>query len=175
MDFLVDTAGALKISDLEISDLLAQVYVDGGFVAAEMAVSLFDATAVRSRGKIVAAREKESLLFAGMVIIVYPDSPARRIAQGNEAEMHLLGVKPEYRGSGLGRALVEAAINDATQRGYSKMLLWTQPTMHAAQRLYESSGFIRAPGRDFFRADRDFKVYEKELGVYIRSERGEEG
>ena len=168
-------ADALQISDLEISQLLTQVYVDGGFVAAEMAVSLFEANAVRSRGKIVAARAKQSLLFAGMVIIVYPDSPARRMAQSNEAEMHLLGVKPEYCGNGLGRALVAAAVNDASQSGYSKMLLWTQPTMYAAHRLYESSGFIRTPGRDFVRAGRDFKVYENELGVYTGSVRGENG
>lgn len=163
MDFQIDTADALKISDLEISQLLSRVYVDDGFVAPELAASLFEATAVRSRGKIIGARERQSLIFAGMVIIVYPTSPARRMAQGNEAEMHLLGVKPEYRGKGLGKALVAAAINDATQSGYSKMLLWTQATMQAAQRLYASSGFIRVPGRDFCRGGRDFRVYEKVL------------
>ena len=163
MDFQIDTADALEISDLEISQLLLRVYVDDGFVAPELAASLFEATAVRSRGKIIGARERQSLIFAGMVIIVYPTSPARRMARGNETEMHLLGVNPEYRGKGLGKALVAAAINDATQSGYSKMVLWTQGTMHAAHHLYESSGFIRAPDRDFCRAGRDFRVYEKVL------------
>jgi len=163
MDFQIDTADALAVNDLELSELLSRVYVDGDFVTPEMAISLFEPAAVRSRGKIIGAREKQSLKFVGMVIIVYPDSPARRLAQGDEAEMHLLGVKSEYRGKGLGRVLVAAAINDAKQRGYSKMILWTQPTMHAAHRLYEISGFVRAPGRDFFRAGRDFKVYEKEF------------
>ncbi|MBI3774315.1 MAG: GNAT family N-acetyltransferase [Gammaproteobacteria bacterium] len=163
MDFQIDTADVLAVSDPELSELLSQVYVDGDFVTPEMAVSLVDPAAVRSRGKIIAARKQQSLQLAGMVIVVYPDSPARRLAQGDETEMHLLGVKSEYRGKGLGRALVAAAIHDAKQCGYSKMILWTQPTMHAAHRLYEISGFVRAPGRDFIRAGRDFKVYEKEF------------
>lgn len=172
MDFQIDTADALQISDQEILQLLTRVYVDDDFVAPEMAATLFEPTAVRGRGKIIGAREKQSLLLAGMVIVVSADSPERRLAQGNETEMHLLGVKAEYRGKGLGRALVAAAIENASRRGYSKMLLWTQPTMHAAHRLYASSGFIRAPGRDFSRAGRDFKVYEKEFGTGIRNERG---
>ncbi len=173
MYFHIDTAEALRISDLEISELLSRVYVDGEFVAPEIAVSLFEPTAVRSRGKIVAAREKQTSLLAGMVIMVYPTSPARRFAQGTETEMHLLGVKPEFRGQGLGRALVAAAIDDAIRSGSSKMLLWTQATMHAAQRLYEVSGFVRVPNRDFSRAGRDFKMYEKDLGVDTSSRRGE--
>ena len=173
MDFQIDTADALEVSDSEIAELLSRVYVDDGFVAPEMAASLFEPAAVKSRGKIIGAREKHSLRFAGMVIIVYPDSPVRRLAQGEETEMHLLGVKPEYRGSGLGRALVAAVVNDARLSGYSKMILSTQATMHAAHCLYESSGFIRVPGRDFCRAGRDFRVYEKELGTGTRSERGE--
>jgi ribosomal protein S18 acetylase RimI-like enzyme len=163
MDFQIDTPDALKISDAEISELLSQVYVDGGFTAPEVADSLFEPGAVRARGKIIVAREKKSLKFAGMVIVVPPDSPASRLAQDREAEMHLLGVKSEYRGKGLGRALVVAALHDAKQGGYAKMLLWTQPTMHAAHRLYEAFGFVRTPGLDFSRADRDFKVYVKEL------------
>lgn len=163
MDFQIDSADSLQISDLEMAQLLTQVYVGDDFVAPEMAVALFEPTAVRSRGHIIGAREKQSLLLAGMVIVVYPDSSARRLAQDNETEMHLLGVKAEYRGQGLGRALVAAALDDARRCGYSKMLLWTQATMHAAHRLYESSGFIRVPKRDFSRAGRDFKVYEKEF------------
>jgi len=120
MDFQIDTADSLKVSDLEISELLSRVYVDGGFVAPELAASLFEPSEVRSRGKIVGAREKLSLKFAGMVIIVYPNSSARRLAQGNETEMQLLGVMPEYRGQRLGRMLVAAAMNDAKQRGFLK-------------------------------------------------------
>lgn len=160
MDFNIDTADSLQISDQEISTLLLQVYVEGGFVTPELATTLFQASAVRNRGKLIAARDKQAFILAGLVIIVYPDSPAHRLAQGDETEMHLLGVKTEYRGSGLGRLLVNAAIDDVRKSGYSKMLLATQPTMHAAHRLYESTGFVRAPDRDFHRSDREFWAYE---------------
>lgn len=163
MDFHLDTAEALKISDLELSELLSRVYVDGGFVAPDQAVALFEPAAVRSRGKIIAARAKQSLNFAGMVIIVYPNSPVRRLAQGDETEMHLLGVMPAYRGQGLGRVLVTAAIDDAKQGGYPSMLLATQGTMDSAHRLYETSGFVRMPERDFSRAGRDFWAYRIDL------------
>ncbi len=165
MNFHIDTAEALTISDQEITELLSRVYVDGGFTTAEVAISLFEPAAVRSRGKIIAAREKQHLIFAGMVITVYPDSPARRLARDDETEMQLLGVKPEYRGNSLGKMLVEAAIDDAKQKGYSKMLLSTQLSMQAAHHLYELSGFIRAPDRNFSRGGRDFWAYEKQLSL----------
>ena len=163
MEFHIDTAEALAISDQEIAELLSRVYVDGGFTTAEVAISLFEPSAVRSRGRIIAAREKHDLIFAGMVIIVYPDSPARRLARDNETEMQLLGVIPEYRRNSLGKVLVEAAIDAARQRGYAKMLLSTQLSMRGAHQLYEMSGFIRVPDRDCSRGGRDFWAYEKQL------------
>ena len=149
MDFYLDTGDVLGISDAEISELLSRVFVDGGFTDPETAIYLFEPSAVRRRGKTICARAKQDLILAGMVIVAYPDSPAHLLAQGNETEMHLLGVKPEYRGNDLGKRLVAAAINNARQEGCSKMLLWTQPTMRVAQRLYGSSGFVRRPGPGF--------------------------
>jgi hypothetical protein len=46
------------------------------------------------------------------------------------------------------------------------MVLWTQPTMHSAQRLYTASGFVRAPERDHQIAkvtNRTFLVFERSL------------
>jgi hypothetical protein len=39
------------------------------------------------------------------------------------------------------------------------MVPWTQPSMHAAQRLYTNAGFVRSPARDFQRVDRNFLVF----------------
>jgi len=161
MEFKIAPAESLEITDLELWQLLVTVYVADGFTRPEEATSLFEPSAVRNRGVVIGAREKHQGTLAGMIIIVPPDSPARRLAQHDEAEIHLLGVLPEYRRHGLGRMLVEAAIDSAIQNGYSKILLWTQASMSAAQTLYESAGFSHID--DFTRNGRDFKVYEKPL------------
>ena len=165
MKFIIDTADSLQIKDKELTDLLEQVFVGGGFTEPELAATLFEATAVRNRGILMGAREKQGLMLAGMVIIVPPGSPARRLAQGNEAEMHLLGVKTDYRMHGLGKLLVAAAIDTSKQSGYEKIILWTQPGMKPAQKLYEASGFIRSIEKDFRKNDRDFRVYEKDISA----------
>ena len=161
VNFNITTAAALNISDQELTELLTQVYVAGNFTTAEEAASLFEPGAVRNRGLIIAAREHQQSKLAGMIILVPPGSPATHLAKTNEAEIHLLGVKHDYRRHGLGRKLVMAAINQAQQSAYEKLILWTQASMTAAQRLYESLGFIHSDNME--RNGRQFKVYEKKL------------
>lgn len=50
MEFRIDSAVSLAVSDAEITDLLSQVYVVEGFTAPEVAKILFAASAVRSKG-----------------------------------------------------------------------------------------------------------------------------
>lgn len=161
MEFEITTADLLEITDLELSNLLTQVYVTAGFTTPEEASSLFEPSAVRKRGVLIGAREKQHSILAGVVIVVPPDSPAKRLAKNNEAEIHLLGVMPEYRRHGLGRMLVETAIDKAKRSGYSKVILWTQFSMNAAHKMYESIGFIHID--DMTRNGREFRVYEKSL------------
>lgn len=71
--------------------------------------------------------------------------------------MQLLGVKPEYRGHGLGRMLVVSAIGIAKHNNYSKTILWTQTSMKLAQKLYETTGFNYVNNRN--KHGSDFKVY----------------
>jgi len=161
MEFEIGEATLLKVEDIELTGLLMNVYVAGGYTPADEAATLFEATAVRTRGLLIAAREKQNLNLAGIVIMVPPDSPARRLAQNNEAEIHLLGVNPLYRRHGLGRMLILSAIDKAKQNGYSKIILWTQISMVAAQKLYETTGFIHTGALK--KNDRDFKVYSMAL------------
>jgi ribosomal protein S18 acetylase RimI-like enzyme len=166
---LVTRAAPGDVSDAAIEGLLRRAYVEGGFTPAEVAKTLFAASAVRARGELLVVRPAQGDELVGMVIVVPPTSPARKLAEADEAEMHLLAVAPEQRGHGVGGALVRAAVASARQAGWARMVLWTQPTMASARKLYEAEGFVRAPARDARIAEltgRTFFVFEKGLVLF---------
>jgi putative acetyltransferase len=66
---------------------------------------------------------------------------ALRAIDQETCEMKRLYVRPGHRGSGLGRQLIAAIIEEARRIGYLRMKLDTMPKMDSAQRLYASFGF----------------------------------
>jgi len=57
-------------------------------------------------------------------------------------EMKRLYVRPDYRGEGIGRRLVESLISKAVELGYDAMKLDTREVMKEAISLYKSVGFV---------------------------------
>ena len=152
-------------SDQELWDLLSAVYVDGGFTDAELAPKVFAADAVRGRGAIITARDRETGALIGMIILVPPGAAVRQVARDAEAEVHLLAVHPDARKGGVGRALITELLGLAAARGFEQLVLSTQDSMHAAHSLYERAGFTRIPERDWQRAGRQFLAYERAVSA----------
>jgi GNAT superfamily N-acetyltransferase len=161
-EFSIAPAAGTLVSDRDLEDLLKSVYVGGGFTEASVGDILFRAGEVRARGELLVAQDDRGNLI-GTVITVLPGSPACRIAKTGEAELHLLCVRTSRQRHGVGIALVEAAIAAARGAGATRMILWTQPSMEAARRLYVKLGFERIPDLDFSRGERTFRVFARSI------------
>ncbi len=78
--------------------------------------------------------EKEERIVGSVAIVKFSE---------NEAQLRWLLLDPEVRGLGLGRRLVEEALDFARREGYSSVFLWTVNTLSIAAQLYQSAGFKR--------------------------------
>ena len=78
--------------------------------------------------------------------------------------LRMLGVDPEARGRGAGRALVEECVRRARAARLNAVTLHTIAEMKVAQRLYESMGFVRDPARDW-QVTEDFTLYAFRLDL----------
>lgn len=104
----------------------------------------------------LAVRVRELLAGGDTCVVVAGDDPVglalmrfRLSLWGPGLECYLaeLYVAPALRGQGIGRALMEAAMDLARARGSDHMDLGTAETDVAARHLYESLGFDNHEGR----------------------------
>ena len=78
-------------------------------------------------------------------------------------------VRPEHRGLGLGRLLMDRAVHDARALGYRSAQLETFDFMREAQSLYRSFGFVETvPFDDSEGADHGVAEFELFMRVNLR-------
>ncbi len=116
----------------------------------------------------LAKRVRELLDGGDTLILLAGDGPeglavlrfrAAIWSAGLESYLAELYVTPAWRGQGLGRALMEAALHEARNRGADTMDIGVDEPDLAARRLYESLGFTNRSGGD----GPLMYVYEREL------------
>jgi GNAT superfamily N-acetyltransferase len=85
----------------------------------------------------------------GTVTWCPPTSPWRELAaRPDQAEFRMLSVAAAGRRRGIGRALVQACLDQARAEGMREILISSLPQMTAAHALYREFGFVRAPELD---------------------------
>jgi ribosomal protein S18 acetylase RimI-like enzyme len=117
----------------------------------------------------VLAERFKALLERDTVVLLGGDGPDGVVvlrlrmsiwSRGLDSYLAELYVVPERRGQGLGRALMQGALHEASARGADTMEIGVDEPDQAARSLYESLGFTnRVGGRD----GPVMYVYEREL------------
>ncbi|MFK4109164.1 GNAT family N-acetyltransferase [Streptomyces sp. NPDC002176] len=135
-----------------LGEITAQAYLQDGlldFGESDAYLGELRDVAGRAAAAEILVAERGGVLLGG-VTFVPAGGPMADIAGPGEAEIRMLAVARAGRGQGAGEALVRACVDRARAvEGCRSLVLSTQPTMHAAHRIYEHLGFHRTPHRDW--------------------------
>ena len=134
----MDAVGALRVEAYQAENLLA---------TAPSYVEELRSLGAGGRGTVLVAVDGTELLGTVMLETWHSGSEIARDA--GEVEVRAFAVAPRAQRRGVGRALMRAVIDMARAGGAQRIVLSTQPTMTAAQRLYLAEGFTRIPERDW--------------------------
>lgn len=115
---------------------------------------LFDLSKMYASPTGVIFLSKEEDIFTGCVAV--------RNKEEGVAELKRMYIKPEYRKSGLGSALLQKALHAATEMGYKKIRLDTLSHMTDAINLYTKAGFYEIEPY-YFNPEKNALFFEKKL------------
>jgi GNAT superfamily N-acetyltransferase len=108
----------------------------------------------------------------GRLLLAYVEDTPVGVAclkelEGTTGEVKRMYVRPEYRGRGIGKALMQKLIAEAAEIGYTCLRLDSARFMAEAHRLYSSMGFEEIQPYEGSEIPEEFRSYwlfmEKEL------------
>lgn len=77
-----------------------------------------------------------------------------------EAELYRIGVIPEFRGNGFGKAILEEFLNSCRKKSAEKVFLEVRSRNIPAIALYKSAGFAQLAVRKGYYGDDDALIFE---------------
>lgn len=81
------------------------------------------------------------------------------------AQLGLFLVDLSLRGTGLGKQLVQTAIDFCKEKNYKKVVLWTNSKLFAARRIYKNKGFQLIETRKQFLSNKELVEEQWELSL----------
>ncbi len=146
-----------------LGELLAQVYAQlEGFPTPQQQPAYYDMLRRVGRftetpgARVLVAVDDDGTLLGGVVYfgdMAHYGSGGSATAERHTSGMRLLGVAPQRRGAGVGRALTLACLDAARASGNTGFVLHTTQAMRKAWQLYEGLGFSRAEDLDFMQGE----------------------
>jgi ribosomal-protein-alanine N-acetyltransferase len=100
------------------------------------------------------AAEHEGRIIGFVVLVLTPEGDGRIFA---------IAVDSEYRGRGVGRALLKAAFNTLRKRQIGFVQLEVRMSNHIAQRLYRSTGFMEVGFIPFYYKDGETAIVMRKV------------
>jgi len=166
------TASGLEISPVRpdeyeaVSRIVIDTYRTLDFVIhPEYGAELVDVARRASDPNVVVLIARLDGRPVGHAAVVIGPSPMSDHDEPDESSLRMVAVLPEMQGRGVGRALIVAAMQASRRAGRPIMRLYTQPFMKAAQHIYESLGFRRAPARDHWIARHQMQLIAYEIDL----------
>lgn len=135
-------------------------------IASKLSPAAFEAY-IAAADHVVLMADDGADSLAGYAMLVFGEpgdaETAAQLTRRPTGELSKIYVDPARHGAGVARALMDAALAEASARGLAGLWLGTNEENARAQRFYEKSGFARIGTRTFqlaTRAENDF-IFER--------------